>query len=841
MRAMRTRGQRPAWKMVCVSTLALGILHQPAVAQDSDADSTAAATPAANTFAIEDIVVTARKREERLQDVPVVVSAFNQDALVTKGAVDLKALSTSIPNVKLENVGLFQTAASFSMRGIGNTSIESFDDPRVAVYVDGAYQPRTSDGLADMFDVESVEVLRGPQGALYGRNAFAGAVVIRTKRPTEEFEGEIEGTIGNYGRRDIKGAINIPLVEGKLATRFAFMHHEYDGFFRVGNESTAFTVDEQTQLVGRNVGALIGTRTGGDDRESFRGMVRFTPNDTVEMNVIVKRNEVDADGSPVINQTLANSTFNNLGFNGRNPFGDHSLGIRGDGSDPFISGANWGNSTTIREWEVTADATVEIGGGEWYTVASWKTSDGTVLTDTDGTLVDIFSSERMEEFEAIQAETRYQRRFLDERLNMLAGVYYLRDRFDMFQRLLLGFGSAGNPAATPPIDATPTYQFPTDGRAAMHNLQYFGQVRKTASPYMQLNYDLTDQIRLNGALRYSWEKRNAYDFPGQAPIGPAGHMALSRDFDVLRDNVQFAVGCGELSNSSNSWSPSLGVDYKPAENMMFFASWQRAFKSGGINAKAATCTTFSEPYEDEQIDNFEVGMKSDFLNGKLRVNMNFFWSELKDLQVTAIRANPLSLTSTESIVANAAGARIRGIEAEIIAAPAPGLQIFFNGGYLDAKYKDFCANLTGAETFTGAAPTSSCGGVTVLQPGVAIVDYDNAHLSLPYAPKWDGQLGVRYNFAAANAGFVHLEASANYTSAQETNLLNYDFSDRKPMTTFDASISFEDMDERYRVTLWGRNLTNEVHRLFAQVVNPHFTFTFPTPPRTYGVTMQAKF
>src|SRR5690606_9505208 len=143
-------------------------------------------------------------------------------------------------------------------------------------------------------------------------------------------------------------------------------------------------------------------------------------------------------------------------------------------------------------------------------------------------------------------------------------------------------------------------------------------------------------------------------------------------------------------------------------------------------------------YADEQIDNFEVGMKSDFLNGKLRINMNFFWSELKDLQVTAIRANPLSVTSTESIVANAAGARIRGIEAEIIAAPAPGLQVFFNGGYLDAKYKNFCANLTGAERFTGAVPTSSCGGVTILEPGVAIVDYDNAHLSLPYAPKWDG-------------------------------------------------------------------------------------------------------
>src|SRR5690606_1734154 len=160
----RTRGPRPAWQVVCVSTLALSILQAPATAAQDGEQAAAPSTgaSASTAYMIEDIVVTARQREERLQDVPVIVSAFNEDALVTKGAVDLKPLSTAIPSVKLENVGLFQTAASFSMRGIGNTSIESFDDPRVAVYVDGAYQPRTSDGLADMFDVESVEVLRGP-------------------------------------------------------------------------------------------------------------------------------------------------------------------------------------------------------------------------------------------------------------------------------------------------------------------------------------------------------------------------------------------------------------------------------------------------------------------------------------------------------------------------------------------------------------------------------------------------------------------------------------------------------------------------------------------------------
>lgn len=831
----RVRRRLTAQMMVCASVGALFTEAQAQVAPGVDAPS------ASSGQILEDIVVTARKRAERLQDVPVVVSAFSPDAIASKGATDLQALSTSIPNVKLEHVGLFQTAASFAMRGLGNTSIESFDDPRVAVYIDGAYQPRTADGLGDMFDVEAVEVLRGPQGALYGRNAFGGAVVVRSKRPDFDFGGEVEGTIGNYGRRDVKAAVNIPFVEDKLAARFAYMHREFDGFFRIGNESPTLTVDEQSEMVGRDLSNLIGKRTGGDRRDSFRGLLRFTPNEDVDINLIVKRVEVRADGSPSINQTLPGSRFSSFGFPGRNPFGDHSLGIKGDGSDPFLTGANYGNTTDVNEWDITLDSTVNLGGGEWFTVANFKKNDSVILTDTDGTLVDLFSSERLEEFKAFQVETRYQRSFMNDRLNVLGGVFFLRDKFQLFQRLLLGFGSAGNPEATPPIPETPRYRFPTDGRSSSQNLQYIGQIRKTVSPYFQVNYDLTDALRVNAALRYSWEKRTAFDFPGQAPLGPSGSATLSRDFDQLKRSVVFGTGCGELSDSTDSWSPSLGIDYKPTQDVMLFASWQRAFKSGGINAKAATCQTFNVPYADEQIDNFEVGLKSDLADGHLRFNVNFFWSELKNLQVTAIRANPLNLASTESIVANAAGARIRGIEAEIVWVPVEGLNLFLNGGYLNAKYKDFCANLTGAETFTGAPPTSSCGSVTVLQPGVAIVDYDNSHLKLPYAPKWDGQVGVRYSFDAGNAGSLNLESTVNYTSRQETNLLNYDFGDRKPMTTWDASIGFVDKDERFRVLVWGRNLTNNVGRLFMQVVNPNFTFAFPTEPRTWGVTLSASF
>jgi iron complex outermembrane receptor protein len=794
-----------------------------------------------NAQGVPEIVVTARKRAERLQDVPLAVSAFDQRILSEKAATNLIALSNSVPNIRLEPVGLFLSASAFSIRGIGQAGVESHDDPRVALYIDGAYQSRNAVGLGDMFDVEQVEILRGPQGALYGRNAFAGAISIRSRRPGDEFSANGEATIGNYGRRDFSLGFDIPLIPGVLVARVAGMHRGFDGFSKIGNPTPTKSISDQAALVGRPLDPLIGQSIGGESKNAYRGILKFTPSSSVEANLIVSRTEARNDGSPTINQRLAGSVFSALGFPGRDPFGSNRLGIPGDGTDPFVTGSNYGNRYDINDWDLLADLTVDVGGGKWYTVVDYKTQQSTILTDTDGELVDLFSSDRLEKYHSFQVETRYQHDFIDGRLQMTGGVFYLQDQFDLYQRLLLGFGNAGNPAATPPLAPVPAFQFPIDGRSANNNLQFDGQRRHTISPYVQANFKLTDKLRITGALRYSYEKKTAFDFPLQQIVGPPGNAGLSKNFDTVNANVILAKSCGEAQTSSKKWSPSLGVDYKPDTDVMIYAQWQRAFKSGGLNVNAQTCPTFQTPYKDEQVDNYEVGFKSELFDKRLRLNLTAFWAEYKDLQESVIRVNPFNSASAETYTSNAARARIRGIEAEFTIIPAEGFNIYGNAGYLDAKYKAFCADLDGPGAFVGPTPISTCGGIAqIVSPGLDLIATDNSSLKMPRAPKISGQLGGRYTYTL-NTGSVSLDTSVSHTSSLETAVANQPFTDRKPLTMIDASLTFTDARNRFKIIAWGRNINNDVGRLAATYVAPLFIFAYPTQPRTFGATISFKY
>lgn len=828
------------------STVPSDVPSAPSQTPPADPPAAGPVTGAANPVAAsgsgqDEIVVTARKFAERLQDVPLAISAFDSTRLNEKAAVNLEALSNSIPNVRLEHVGLFASAAAFFMRGIGQAGVESHDDPRVALYIDGAYQSRSAVGLGDMFDVEQVEVLRGPQGALFGRNAFAGAISLRSRRPTDEFEGNIDATIGNFDRRELKAAVNIPVVEDVLSARFAVMLRRFGGFFRIGNTNPTLTVTQQAEMVGRDLTPVIGQRIGGEDKQAFRGILKFTPTENVEANLIVSRTEAENDGSPTINQRLPNSVFGALGFPGRDPFGDAGKRIKGDGTDPFLTGSNYGNRYDISDWDILGDVRVQLSDTvEWYTIADYKTQDSTILTDTDGELVDLFSSDRLEKYKSFQVETRLQAEFMDGKVRGLAGLFYLNDRFDLYQRLQTGFGNAGDPTLTPPVPPVPPFQFTKDGRGLNNSLQFNGQRRWSISPYAQVNVNVTEQLRVNAAVRFSYEKKTAYNFPLQRVTNIGDYYGIAKSYRVVNDNVRLEFSCGEAETSSSNLSPSLGVDYKPNRDVMFYAQWQRAFKSAGLNVNAQTCPTFLDPYKDEQVDNFEIGVKSDLFGGTLRLNLTAFWAEYKNLQRSVIRVNPFNVAAAETYTSNAAGARIRGLEGEVNIIPVTGINIYATAGYLDSKYKGFCADLDGPGPYTGT-PVSPCGGIAqALTPDLALIAVDNSDLRLGYAPKFTGQIGARFTTDVA-AGRLTLDTSLSHTSRMETSVLNQDFTDRKPMDIWDASLTYADGQDRFRIIAWGRNLGNDVGRLSATLVSPLFTFSYPTEPRSYGVTLGVNF
>lgn len=195
---------------------------------------------------VQEVIVMAQKRAQSLQDVPISMAAISSETLQEQAILNLEGVNRMVPNAVIEHVGLFPMAAALSMRGIGYAGIESYTDPDVAVYTNGVYQARNATALSSTVDVESIEVLRGPQGTLYGRNAYAGAVALRTHRPSmDETEASASATWGNYGRWDAEVVGNVPIVEGKVAARLAARSHHFDGFYKNnGIIDSAGTVDQ---------------------------------------------------------------------------------------------------------------------------------------------------------------------------------------------------------------------------------------------------------------------------------------------------------------------------------------------------------------------------------------------------------------------------------------------------------------------------------------------------------------------------------------------------------------------------------------------------------------------
>ncbi len=794
---------------------------------------------------IEEIVVTSRRREESLQDVPMAVTAFSEDRLYKQFAVDLRDFSAAVPNFQLEQVGLFQSAAAFSARGIGTAGIESLNDPVVAVFVDGQYYPRNANALLDVFDLEAVEVMRGPQGTLYGQNAFAGAVSVRSRRPTGEREARFEATLGNYDSRIFKGSVEAPLIDDVLNAKLSLIHRDFDGYFTVRNLSD-FSEAELDALAGRPVSENIGRSAQGETKTVARGTLQWLPRDDMEVTLITTREWNRGDGSPGINGFIdppGGSVFAALGFPGRDPFGDTHRGVEGDGSNPFHIGANHRDINDQDLLNVVLEKVWDTQYGEWTTMLSYQTVDSFITTDTDGELVDLFSSERQEDYESIQFETRFMMQPSD-RSNLLTGLFVMRDKYDLTQALLLGLGqaAAGDPTANPPIPAVPPYQFPTDVRSLSFGQN--GQKRISVAPYVDYTYDLTDDLSLNLAVRATWEEKQGYNIPNQNAAGPGG---LIVDIGKGEANLlEFNLDCGQNSESWFNIAPRIGLDYRPQENILLFGFWQRAYKSGGLLNNSATCGPFLEdPVDEEQVDNFEIGMKGNFFDNRLLFNVNAFYSKYKDLQRTVIRFAPQTPTQQETFTSNAAGADIYGVEIETQAILTEGLTLFANIGWLNASYDDFCTALNGPVFIpVGETPTSPCGGsAELLNPatGLALIDDDFSDLDLTRAPKWDLSTRLVYDWELGRHGYISMEAAYSYTSKLHTQVNNALRTDRAALNRVDASITWGDASDRYKVSLWGKNLTDNVVRLSRTPVSPLFSFEFPTAPRTYGVTVSASF
>ena len=715
----------------------------PALAQDAgDAESSGQAAGG-----VPEILVTARKRVEPLQTTPVAVTAIGGESLERIQATDLSDLSGRAPNVTINQIGNFGSSVSIFIRGIGNGDPGSTVDPSVGLYVDGVYLPRTVNSSLDLFDVEQVEVLRGPQGTLFGRNTTAGAINYRTKRPTGDTAARGSITLGSYGQRDIRVSAETPLIEDVLAFKMSAFSQEHDGYFT--NTFVGGPGDRTSRDAGR-------TRTF-----SLRPTLRFTPSDTFELTIIGEYYNENSDNAPTINISQPTQLLQVF----------HNPPVFEKGEEVRAFPWNVEGFSDIEVFGVTLEANLEAGPGTVTLVSNYRDTTDFNNNDTDGTPASFFETLRETPHEQFSSELRYDFE-VNDKVNVIAGVFYFRQEFFLQRDTFLDVQNTGNET---------------------HLRSQGGQTHKNYAAFAQIDYDITEKLRLSLGGRYTYEEKDFFS----SLFRPA------------------ALGISPRINLSDTWSnfgPKVGLDYQLTDDALLYGSYSRGFKSGGFSVRGSTATALG-PFDEESVDAFEIGLKADWFDNKLRTNIALFQSNYDDLQRTVIRSATDPNNPQETITDNAASATVKGVELELTAVPTYGLQLDFSLGYIDAQYDEFFADL------------NNDGIVT-----------DNSALPLSRAPKWTLGAGVSYEADLGDAGQLTLRGDWLYVDDQNLLANGAAIGEIPSYNVFDASIRWDLPDDRFHVTAFVKNLNDEIFVASLTNVAALFNFNQISPPRRYGIT-----
>ncbi|WP_444917840.1 TonB-dependent receptor [Microbulbifer sp. JMSA003] len=591
---------------------------------------------------MEEVQVTARKRAdaELLQDVPVAATAYSGDQLEALQTRDLQSLSFKMPNVQLEDVGTVKNTANFTVRGLGvNSSIPSID-PTVGVFVDGMYLGVNAGVVTDVFDLEGIEVLRGPQGLLFGRNVTGGAVVVKTARPTDEFSARVK--VSTTDNLDVvtAGSIN-GAISDDVNGRLTVYYNDDRGWFEnvaTGNDNA-----------------------GASDSWFIRPSFSIQLNETAELLVRMEHGRMDSDGVVAQNRGYASYEI---------PLGD--------GSYQYPSATEWAEWAGILGWDNSEDSfevaqdeegyqkdewsqiitefnkDVEFGDGTITNILAWREYEARGLGDIDSLPFVGFHADSSVDQSQLSNELRYAGRF--GRTAITAGVYWFSQDVTYLENRLLADGEGGI------IDWT-------GGGVQDHS---------TYGLFTQADIDLNEAWVLTLGGRYSSEEKDA-----KIASIPLNYCTLS--------------GCSNYDlDDSESWSaftPKLGLQWTVSDETQLYTFWTKGFRSGGYNFRNTSWNFKPEATDQEEQSSFEIGAKVDWLDGRLRTNMAVFHNSIDNMQREENFSSPEA--GVVQVIRNTADATIRGAELETMAALSENLLLTFNVGYVDGDYDKVLGDLNG--------------------------------------------------------------------------------------------------------------------------------------------------
>jgi iron complex outermembrane recepter protein len=712
------------------------------------------ATPVrATRTEIEEVLVTARRREEPMQSTPIAVTAIGELELERLFINDLRDVAFKAPNVTIEPVGAVnRNAAVAYIRGIGYQGVASNIDPSVGISVDGVFFQRNVGALQDLFDIEYVEVLRGPQGTLFGKNTIGGVVNVRTRKPTGEYGARATVTKGNLGRLDLRGAVDFPIVEGVLAGKIAYLNQSNDGEYRNVYEN--------------ELGFRPQRRLGAEDVESIRAYLRWTPSEQLTVDLIGTHLKDRSDSVGGQNASSPTDLLSIRGFPG--------YGFPGGNTDPFVVNRNFPSQADGRFDGYTVDARYSATNYNLVWITGYLQHSEFMLSDFDVSPAKFFETARDQNHWQLSQEFRVESQ-TNSRLQWVGGIYYSEQDFDIVQTYFLGEDLLGIPGAVRITD------------------DYAEQQAWSIATFVQADYSVTDRLRVTVGGRYTFDKKDFEARPQQ----------------VVGDGVPGGVVV-KVDEDWNEPTWLVSVDYSLSDDLMVYASYSTGFKSGGFNGRAATADALG-PFDPEEAIAWEIGMKSDWFDRRLRLNLAAFWNEYEGLQIQVFQP-AASGSGEQSVTANAAEERARGIELELTAIPMPNLTLELSVGYLDAEYTSFFSDLNGNGIRT-----------------------DNTYLKPSRAPDWTVRVGASYQFSLGGWGYLTPDIAYYFEGDHYTETLNVPQGFQKGYKLIDASINYETIDGKWRVSLWGKNLSNEVHVLSAVPTAGLLTQLYHGLPRTAGV------
>jgi len=824
------------------------------------------------SYLLEEVVVTAQKREQNLQDVPVAVTALTGDQIQDSQIKDIRDLSTNVPTL-VSSQSQTATTSSFSIRGIG-TSGQNFGlEPSVGIYIDGVYRARQGSIINNLVDVESIEVLRGPQGALFGKNTLAGALNFRTVAPSHEQNAFVDVIAGDYGLLNVSGAFNASLVDDVLAMRVTGFSGQRDGY---------------VDVVGFGEDVV-------NDRDRFGGRLQFlyTPTDALDARLIVDYSEIDEVCCAAVTR------LNNFqGFGG--VLGTDSLLAAPEAAGglgvPVITAAQFEDNimalndlptSTNEESGVSLEVNYDFENVTLTSITALRNFDTRDIIDGDFSAADILTRDNLAEQSAFTQELRFSGEF-GEGNNYLFGAYYFTQEIDLVADTITLADSAQvfnltstdptNPNApslqevvdiidsfaAAPIPGNP-YQvtapsFPDGGSA----VNFMDQDHESIALFGQFDFELSDQWMLTVGARYTDERKelvsrfeNAANSPAAPPpdlgaIGltlaqiQGGQLNPGNPADVPTILGAFSPlyqpGWGfylldvlapqpdrfdELEDDQTTGTVKLS--YFPTDEIMFYASYSTGFKSGGTNTDRIA-PEFDQVFQAETSQAAEIGMKAEFPEQNLRLNVAIHDTQVDDLQTSAFTGVGFNLQ-------NAGNASTQGVEIEAFWRPTDTMDVQLSYAYNQAEFEDF--------------ENGVCWVAWPFQTGEA--DPGQATLGAPVCDRSGGLipsnpenvlfLAIDKDFQLSNSLNLFTRLEYNYIDETMTDGNNDPFKlrDAFNFVNFRIGLDLDRWDSQ--VALWVRNATDEnfYETQFDVPIQDGKQNAYPLEPRTWGINFRKTF